>query len=89
MVSDPLSELGLRLRDARVAAGLTQVQLADKLGQSFSDVRRYERELGRVQNPAYAPSRRRAPSWLAKQVALWAEATEADAKWLLFGEQTG
>ena len=89
VVSDPLAELGVRLREARIEAGLTQVQLAEALGVSFSEVRRFERDLARIPIPVYVPSRRRAPSWLAKQVALWAEVTGADRDWLLFGAGPG
>lgn len=88
-VADPLTELGVRLQEARVGAGLTQVRLAEALGVSFSEVRRVERDLGRFPSPAHVPSRRRAPSWLAKQVARSAEATGADHDWLLFGKPPG
>jgi transcriptional regulator with XRE-family HTH domain len=89
LVSDPLAELGVRLQEARIGAGLTQVQLAEALGVSFSEVRRFERDLARVLVPVYVPSRRRAPSWLAEQVARWAEVTGADQDWLLFGKPPG
>lgn len=39
------SNLGLKIKAARKAAGLTQRDLADKLGKSFSTVQKYENGL--------------------------------------------
>ncbi len=41
-------EIGKRVRRARVAAGLTQTQLADQLGITFQQVQKYEKGVNRI-----------------------------------------
>lgn len=41
-------EIGKRVRQARVAAGLTQTQLADQLGITFQQVQKYEKGVNRI-----------------------------------------
>ena len=41
-------EIGKRVRQARVAAGLTQTKLADQLGITFQQVQKYEKGVNRI-----------------------------------------
>ncbi len=41
-------EIGKRVRQARVTAGLTQTKLADQLGITFQQVQKYEKGVNRI-----------------------------------------
>jgi len=41
-------EIGRRIRELRIIAGLTQEKLGDRLGQTFQQVQKYERGQNRV-----------------------------------------
>ncbi len=41
-------QVGRRLRDARLLAGMTQTQLGDKVGISFQQIQKYEKGLNRI-----------------------------------------
>ncbi len=41
-------EIGKRVRQARVVAGLTQTKLADQLGITFQQVQKYEKGVNRI-----------------------------------------
>lgn len=41
-------DIGLRLREARLARGISQIQLAKRIGLSFQQIQKYERGANRV-----------------------------------------
>jgi transcriptional regulator with XRE-family HTH domain len=68
----PEFTFGDRLAKARAVAGITQDEMAEKLGQSHSTINKWEHGTQ--------------PRNLLKVVAKWAEVTGVDELWLLKGE---